>query len=346
MAVVWVEGFETHTNTNQLARKYATVSGSVFTEPGRVFGTSIEPNSLVLVTPSLGTDNTFIMGIGVRMLSNFSTIETGAQGFYVETGSSEQCHVEIESDASNGFRFQLYRGATLIDSTSYTAFGSWVYLEVKITVRTGTNGAYEMRLNGATDTSGTSVNLAASGGDGWDVFSQRWSASYNTRLELDDIYIANGTGSVNNDFLGPQTVEGIEVDTDGATNQWTPATGSDNSNMVDDLGTSNPVDTNNYNGSDTNTNKDLFNFTDLTDTAGTINAVQLGVQMAMASAGTRTVKTKYRDPDTTEADGTSHVVDSTSYDEFTEVFQQNPAATATWDSTDIDGGQFGIEVVS
>jgi hypothetical protein len=66
----------------------------------------------------------------------------------------------------------------------------------------------------------------------------------------------------------------------------------------------------------------------------------------MAAAGTRTVKTTYRDPDTTEADGDSHVVDSTTFDEFTEVFDDNPASAAAWDVADIDGGQFGIEVVS
>lgn len=346
MAVVWIEGFETHTNINQLARKYSSTSGATSVDSGRVFGNSVQPSTLVLVTPSFGTDNTLVFGIGVNFKLHFGSVNTGAQGFYFETGASEQCHVEIESSSGTGFRFSLYRGATLIDSTSYNDFNQWVYLEVKLTVRPGTDGAYEMRLNGALDTSGSSVNLAANGTDGWDVFSQRWSTSYITRMSLDDIYVANGTGAINTDFLGPQTVEGLEVDAEGTTIQWTPATGTDNSNLVDDSGSSIPVDTNNYNSSDTNGQKDTYTFTDLANTNGTINAVQLGVQMAMGAAGTRTVKTKFRDPDTTEADGTSHVVDSTSYDEFTEVFQQNPTSTATWDSTELDGGEFGVEVVS
>jgi hypothetical protein len=46
------------------------------------------------------------------------------------------------------------------------------------------------------------------------------------------------------------------------------------------------------------------------------------------------------------ANGDSHVVDSTVFDEFTQVFDDNPASAAAWDVADIDDGQFGIEVVS
>jgi len=66
----------------------------------------------------------------------------------------------------------------------------------------------------------------------------------------------------------------------------------------------------------------------------------------MAATGTRTVRTKYRDPDTTVVNGSSHVVDSTVFDEFTEVFDDNPNSAAAWDVSDIDDGQFGVEVVS
>lgn len=346
MALRWVEGFETHSNFQQLTRKYATSSGGLGTDPGRVFGIAAEPVSLVLVTPSFGTDNTAIVGIGVKMLQHFAAVGNSAQGWYLETGSAEQCHLEMESTSGTGFRFHLYRGATLIDTTAYTDFGTWVYLEMNITVRDGVNGAYEIRLDGVVDSSGSGLNMADNGTDGWDVFAQRWSTTLSTRLAYDDIYVCDGTGAKNNDFLGPSVVEGVEVDLEGTTIEWAPASGVNNANMVDDPGGSNPVDINNHNGSDTDTEKDLFTYTDLQEITGTIHGIQIGTQMAMAAAGTRTVKTVYRDPDTTEADGASHVVSATSYDEFTEVFDDNPASAAAWDVADIDGGEFGYEVVS
>jgi hypothetical protein len=314
-----------------------------------VFGFSGGVSVAVAVTPSVGSGNTFVLGYGMKYASHVTEPNTGSQGLYIETGVDEQCHIETESDSGLGVRLHLKRGSTIVATSSYFGFGVWHYFEWKLTVRTATAGAYELRHNGVLDISGTSVDLASSGGDGWDVFSWRYSSNVGTTLFYDDVYICDGTGAKNNDFLGPSIVEAVEVSANGVSNQF-----DQNSSVsaaythVDDAGSSAPDDSTlgGYIGSDTNAHKDLFAMTDLTQISGTIHAVQLGVQMAMGATGTRTVKTKYRDPDTTQADGTSRVVDSTVYDEFTEVFDNNPASAAAWDVTDIDGGQFGVEVVS
>lgn len=348
MACNWIEGFESHIHPSQMARKYAGVAGSIAGQAGRVFGTSGAPSSAVFTTPSFGTDNTFVQGIGLRFNSHTTAVNSGAQGWYVELGPDEQCHVEMESTSGLGFRFHIKRGATIVATSSYFDFGVWHYFEWKFTVRTGTNGAYELRHNGVLDISDTLVNLADTGGDGWDVWAMRFSSNLTATLRMDDIYILDGTTAVNNDFLGPSIVEGLLPNAEGATIQWTPGSGTDNSAQVDDVSTSAPDDVGagGVNGSDTNTQQDLYAFEDLQQITGAIHAVQVGVQLAMASAGTRTVKTKYRDPDTTVVDGTTHVVDSTIFDEFTEVQDLNPNSGLAWDVADIDGGQFGIEVVS
>lgn len=348
MACVWIEGFENHRHASQYARKYASFSGNFPASSGRVFGFSGAIQSTVAVTPNVGSGNTFVVGFGFRYASHLAGPNSGNQGLYIETGSSEQCHIETESTSGFGIRFHLYRGATLIDTSSYFDFGVWHYIEISLTVRGSTNGAYELRQNGVMDMSGTTVDLADSGGDGWDVFSFRYTTNTGTGLLYDDLYVCDGTGSKNNDFLGPSVVEGVLPNADGTTNDFTNNGSGANYTSVDDVATSAPDDVTvgGTNGSDTNTHKDLYNFTDLTQITGTIHAVQVGMQLGMASAGTRTVKVVYRDPDTTEADGGSHVVDSTAYDEFTEVLDDNPASAAAWDVNDIDDGEFGIEVVS
>lgn len=348
MACVWIEGFESHRTSTQYARKYASQSGSFTAVSGRVFGFGGGVQSTVMVTPPIGGDNTFVIGFGVRYASHSTAVNSGAQGLYIETGPDEQCHIEMESGSGLGIRFHLYRGATLIATSSYFDFAVWHYIEIKLTVRGSTNGAYELRHNGVLDINGTGVNLTDTGGDGWDVFAFRYTSNLASTLYYDDLYICDGTTATNNDFLGPSIVEAVEVNANGASNAWTNNGTGDNYTSVDDVGTGAPDESGAGGtiGSDTNGQKDLFAFTDLTQITGTIHAVQLGIQMGMGATGTRTVKSKYRDPDTTEADGDSHVVDSTNFDEFTQVFNQNPASAAAWDVTDIDDGQFGIEVVS
>lgn len=349
MSCVWIEGFETHININQVSRKYASRSGSFSAQSGRVFGTSAGITSLVMVTPSIGaTDNTIVIGFGLRLNNHLVNLNSGNQGLYIETGTDEQCHIEIESTSGSGLRFLIKRAGTIVATSAYIDFGVWHYIEIKLTVRDGTDGAYELRHNGVLDISGSSVDLADNGTDGWDIFAWRYTTNTGDVLRYDDVYVLNGAGAKNNDFLGPSIVEGLLPNAVGTTEQWGNSSSGDNYTFVDDAPTTTPVDSGagGYVSSDTNGQKDTYEFEDLTQISGTIHAVMLSTQLAMASAGTRTVKTKYRDPDTTEADGTSHVVDSTTYDGFTEVLDDNPASAAAWDVNDIDNGEFGIEVVS
>ena len=348
MACVWIEGFESHVNSSQTARKYASLSGNFAVKSGRVFGNGAGLQSTVAVTPPNGSGNTCVIGYGFQYPSHLSNPNLNGTGLYVEAGVNEQVHIEHESTIGLGFRWSLQRGATVLYTSPYYDFAVWHYFEWKFTVRTGTNGAWEFRHNGVAVNSGTTLDLASTGIDGWDTFAWRTVSNYSNSLIYDDVYVCDGTTANNNDFLGPSVVEAVEVTAEGTTIAWTPGSGADNAAQVDDAGGSVPDDVGagGYNFSDTNTNKDLFVMSDLTQITGTIHAVQLGVQMAMAAAGTRVVKTKYRDPDTTEADGDSHTVDSSVYDEFTQVFDLNPASALAWDVTDIDGGEFGVEVVS
>ena len=347
MACVWIEGFESHTALSQNLRKYATFSGGFAIQSGRVHGNGAGMQTAIAVTPPVASGNTAVVGFGFRYASHQTGPNLNGTGIYIETGSSEQLRVESESTTALGVRFVLKRGATTIATSSYFDFGVWHYFEWKFIVRGSTNGAYELRHNGVLDISGTGVNLTDSGGDGWDTFAWRTVSNYSNIIRYDDVYVCDGTGTKNNDFLGPSIVEAAEVNADGSTIQWTNnGTGANYTSVDDPTGTTDESGAGGTNGSDTNAQKDLYALTDLVQITGTIHAVQLGVQLGMSAPGTRTVKTKYRDPDTTEADGDSHVVDSTVFDEFTQVFDNNPASGIAWDVTDIDDGQFGVEVVS
>lgn len=348
MTTVWIEGFESHLAAQQFSRKYASFAGSFSSQAGRVFGTAGGPLSAVAVTPSFGTDNVVTIGFGLRFNSHSTAVNSNNQGLYFETGPDEQCHVELQSDIALGFRLDIYRGATLIASSSRFGFGVWHYFEIELTVRDGTDGAYEIRHNGVQDIQAGSVNLADNATDGWDVFAFRFVSNLSSILRFDDMYINNSSGSTNTSFLGPSVVEGLLPNADGATIEWTNNGSGDNYTSVDDAANSNPDDSGagGTNGSDTNSQEDLYEFQDLQQITGTIHAIQLGAQLGMASAGTRTVRGRYRDPDTTVVNLSSHVVDSTTYDEFTEVLDQNPNSAAAWDIADIDDGQFGVEVVS
>lgn len=353
MAGRWAEGFESHKVSTQQARKYATLTGSMSQVAGRTFGNAGAPSSsgAIMVTPSMGSNDTWIIGFGCFVASHSTTLNSSAQGMYFESGVNEQFHIELITTNGVGFRVALYRGATLLDETGDFPFSVWQYFELKVFINTAT-GTFELRRNGVLEFSGTGANTALNGNTGADIFAFRWTTDQSTRLRLDDIYINDGSGAKNNDFLGPRIVEMVEVTANGDTNQWdndnTGVPDANNFDQVNDLGTAAPDETGAGGtiSSDTNAEVNLFVMSDLQQITGNIDFVFLGIQCAMAAAGSRTLKFKFRHNSTTNADGASFVVNSTVYDEFIQVWDDNPVTAVAWDVTDIDAAQFGLEVVS
>jgi hypothetical protein len=347
MVARWAEGWETHQNSAQLLRKYAAHTGSITAAAGRVFGSSAGCTARVLVTPSFGLADTWVHGFGVRIVSQQTGLNSGKQGFYFEKSATEQCHLEFVNNAGS-FEVRLMRDTTQIAiTTSAFAYAVWHYFEWKVTIATGTGGSYEVRHNGVNVLSGSGVNLANAGSNQADIFAMRFSSSLGTNYLDDDHYVLDGTGAVNNNFLSPVIVEGILPNGVGTATQWTNDAGTgSNWENVDDAGSAAPDETGagGTNSSDTATQKDTYAFQDLTQILGAIHFVQLGTQLAMAAAGSRSVKTKFRDNGGSEVDIATKVVALTAYDEFVDVMDVNPQSAAAWDVTDIQGGEFGVEI--
>lgn len=346
MALRWLEGWETHTNNNQLARKYETFTSSISVQPGRVFGNSAGILATVAVTPSLGLATRWTIGFGVRITSQTTALNSNAQGLYMEKGGAEQFHIEFANN-SGSFEIKLMRGATQVAiTTGLYDYGNWHHFEVQVDVDPST-GAYEIRHNENVETSGSGVNTANVGTSQADVFALRFVSNVSSTFFLDDINVKDGTGGVNDSFLGDFVIEGVEVDGAGVSTDWNNDAGSgSNYQNVDDDGGSNPDDSGpgGTNSSDNSGDKDLYSLGDLAHIDGNIAGVQINTQLAMAAAGSRSVKIKYRDDGGTEADAATVTVASTTFDEFPVVLDANPAVPAPWDVSDINGGQIGVEV--
>jgi len=347
MALRFLEGFETHQTLNQWTRKYSTFTGTWGINPGngRVFGQAGSIAATVAIPPAFPLADTWGVAFGLRLNAQVAGLNSGAQGLYFEKGGTEQVHLEIQSN-SGSFEIRLMRGATQLAITSAAyAYNIWHHFELKVTINTST-GSYELRHNEVTAFGPTSgVNTANAGSNQASEFAHRFTTT-STNVLFDDVFIWDGTGSHNNNFLGDTVIEGVTVNGNGATQQWTRAAGASNALMVDDPGSSSPVDTNDFNSSDTNTQEDLYTYTDLANITGFIIGVQLDTQMAMASAGSRVVTTRFRDPSTTEADISDKTVSSTTYASFADVMDVNPQDGLGWDVADVNGGQFGVKVKS
>lgn len=112
-------------------------------------------------------------------------------------------------------------------ATSPTALpgGGWNYVELQVVQGTpgSANGSLVLRANGqqmlqvnAQLTRGSNDGLL-----GGVFFGARPTSSIPERVDADDLYVTDSTGTVNNGFLGDVRIDALRPQANGSLNQWT-----------------------------------------------------------------------------------------------------------------------------
>jgi hypothetical protein len=336
----FMEGFEIHQSGTYLARKWAASAGTfTVTTPGRLHGSGMRISGTGgnLTSPSFGVQNTWVVGFGFRL----STSVAGTPTVTLLSGASQQVSI-VAIASGGGYIWRLMRGASIIESSvTVRELGTWYYVELKATVRDGTDGEYELRVDEVTDISDTGVNIANTGTDGADVVKFGCTS---TNVDWDDIYILDNTGGQNDDFLGDSTIRGILPTAEGNENDWVPSTGTNNAALVDDLA-STPNDADYVRGV-TVTDRDLYAYDNLTGLInGPIAGIMVTSDMRMETTGTADVKVIVRQGGVNR-DGSTHTVNGTPVRGYTQVIENSPDDSAPWEVADLDNMELGIEKVS
>lgn len=343
MALLFFDGFD-HFGTNDLLYKWTGVSDTLPTissSYGRNGnGAYIEWSNRGIYRNITAGSTTIIFGVAVR----FTTTFTSSAGhiyciMQAQKSAAGQCHVGVNS--SGHVVFYRGDGTVIQEGTTNLSFNVWYYVEAKIVVATGTGGSYTVRINEAQEFTGSGVNTAQTGVAGWDRI---WinGMAFGGQMAVDDIYVCDSTGTVNNDFLGDSLVEVRLPQTDavaiGANVGLTPSTGTDHGALVDES-TPNTTD---YNSSAAVGSKDTYNYSDLTTTGGTVRGVQVHLFAAKANPGSRSICPVVRHGGV-DYDGVSRNP-STSWTYYTQLYENNPGTSAPWTISEVNAAQFGMKV--
>jgi hypothetical protein len=245
---------------------------------------------------------------------------------------------QIEIGYTAAGEIYILSGVTPIDTSieSVTYGNTWHHLEAKIFFD-NTTGTYDIKLNGSTILSGGPVDTLGSNDANVD-----YVAFSNTFELIDDLYVLNTDGSINNDFLGVDTrIKLLLPNADGTHTDWTPSTGVDHYAVVDE----NPETLSDYVSSGTLNEIDTFDFPNLSVTS--VYAVKAGANMMNASGGVRDVRFKAISGVTTDDAPTIGV----SYDDAMEqvienIWEADPNTAAAWTVANFNLAEFGLEVMS
>ena len=330
MALRYADSFDGYTT---LSERWTTASGTITAAAARTGAAGLRDPANQALTKTIDAQGTWIVGFAYRVavLDGSVILRTG------DTDVVANCQGRVIVNADGTIALHRGDGTTLLATSTLSLLPNvFYYIEVKhIILNAG--GTFEVRVNGAVwvtftgDTQHTAnataniINLNSSSGQTED---------------FDDLYINDGQGSVNNDYLGEVQIEYLACNADGNSEQWTPSAGSNFQN-VDEAA---PDDDTTYNSPSTEGNKDTFGIANISLAAATIPAIQVIIRARKESAGTANIQRVYRSGGS-ENNGASFNP-STSYATQLEIMETDPIAVGAWTIANLNASEFGYAAVA
>jgi len=243
--------------------------------------------------------------------------------------------MRVYSDSDG--KLAVYRDTTrLATSTSAITAGTWYYIEFKVQVHDST-GTYELRVNESTWLSDTGVDTKTGSNSYYDVVDFHGPYSFVVN-QYDDIYICDGSGSDNNDFLGNRKVVALRPSAAGDDTDWTPSAGA-NYAAVDEVELD--EDTTYVESSTVTSDQDLYDYDALADVTN-IHGIQINTEVRVTDAQSYDLNSVVKSGSTTD-EGSADTITSTTYVSQNRISETDPNTSAAWTLTNVNAAQFGIK---
>jgi len=348
MALLWIDGFDKYgddpdaSNPSTIIEwKYTADNDNlIFIRTGSTGnGILIYNSATYLHTPILTGNRTLIAGFAFKMrdvddgahIVDFRSPDSAGAtvGYY-------QLNTRIRS-VNSANEIAVYNGAALLDTTSGVDIqpDTWYYFEQKVycddsagTVTIQLDDSEVMSFTGGDTNHSSTYNCYSA------VLFRLITADY---LYLDDLYICDGSGSKNNDFLGTCNVQTLSPTSDVASD-WGPNTGSDNYAVIDEA-----EQNANYISDDTTGRQATFELDSLT-----INGTPVGVMICAESQLSDKIN-KCAKFITSNGAGTledaGYVIPGTDNPLTSSVIMEDDSDGNSWASSTVNSLRIGVEVV-
>ena len=223
-----------------------------------------------------------------------------------------------------------YDSAGTLQATGSTVLSTSTWYRIECQVATGASAAWEVRINGSVEISGT-ANVGT-GNNGRSAFGKVADISgQSVDFYYDDIAIDDAA------YPGEGAVLRLVPTANGSTMQWTAGTGSSNYLEVDDV----PFAEASYVKNVATNDVALFALTD-TGTAGitgTVNGVRVLVYPRLDSTGTNSFALRVKSGATTETLTGLALTTGGAY--LSKVYATDPDTSTTWTLSGVDALEVG-----
>jgi hypothetical protein len=255
-------------------------------------------------------------------------------------GRDYQGSVKIKTDGT----WEYWRGdsqttGTLLGTSSGHAASAsaWIYVEIKVFFH-GSTGTVDIHVDGNSVLALTSQNTAPTTNLSCSNIAFQGSSGGGDHTQLDDIYMLDTSGSLNNTFLGPVNIKVLWATSDGGTNQFTPDSGTNHYDRVTD----NPQDTTTYLEDGTAGDKELFGVTNLN--LATIAGIQMNTVAKLTDQTSLMLKSSVHTGGGTDSEDAGLPVATADYQTFSRVLETNPETSVPWTQTALNASKFGFKL--
>lgn len=238
--------------------------------------------------------------------------------------------------------------ATLIDICEPPTIFTWNFIEVKIKVSDSSSvGDAKLRINEKEVWScGAGEDFKHSSNSTNNIVTAQIGTQTGGGTiygYIDDLYICDATGSINNTFLGDCKCEVLYPNANGNSSQFMGSDGNqvDNYLLVDDETHTGDTD---YVYDDTVDQIDLYAFDNLTATIASIKGVIVTPVMRKDDAGSRTARAMIRQ-NSSNYEG-AELFPSTDYQHFPTIWETDPDTSSAWTETGVNSAEFGLTIES
>lgn len=340
MSLIFMDGFD----DGLLASKWSFVSGTSVTTGGRTLDRAFlqDNNDSVLrrTVDNVDEHATFIVGFAFMLGSSYNA--ANILNFYSDTVST--LHVSMGVNNNNAIEIRRGDGTLLITTPNNTLVPSvFAYVEISVKVDNAV-GVVTVKIDGIQPpgAQGTFSGDTRNGGTNPLLESISFNASSGpsgTVFYLDDLYLCNGAGSLNNTFLGDCTVLTRYPDGNGNYSQGVndSATSVNNYTHVDEA----VPNTTDYVTFAATGNKDTYTFQDIP--SGTVFGIQQSMYAAKSDAGSRNMRNIQRISGVDYSSPDHSLGVTPTYAAKFDLLQVSPATSGLWTSTEINGAEFGTE---
>jgi hypothetical protein len=342
MALLWLDGCDTYGTTEDAPDSPSDAFESKYYPANYGAGIQVkdgyngEGRSIFLDdfnygdTPVLTTNRTLIVGAHVKYEANLE----GSYLFTMRYGGSSAGMGLI---AWHTGKLQVVRGTTSIEwlSPFKICRDTWYFVEFKV-YTDNSAGTWEVRVNGITVGSGTGVDTQPSAQNHHDAVTLH-KGDGSAQIYADNFYVCDGSGSVNNDFLGPIKVQTLRPNGDSTAN-FTTTTEATHWEAVADA----EINRSTYVESNTNGHRELYDYETITLTG---DCVGLALNSHIADGSASDSIQHLISSNGTEENSANVVINTSTYKTLVYVSETDPDTGNAWNSATINAAKFGIDLV-